>query len=152
MAPPDPAADPVADARAIVGELKKYDEQLAAKPRWLVINKMDLLPSEEARERAAQIVRGLRFSGPVFLISGATGEGTRPLVEAVMQLLEDLAAGREPAQKGTFEVALPVEKVSKPKVHVKAKAKVKATAKAKTKARKQGGKAALVRKVRARRK
>ncbi len=49
MAPPDPAADPVADAKAIVGELKKYDPELAAKPRWLVINKMDLLPPDEAR-------------------------------------------------------------------------------------------------------
>ncbi len=54
---------------------------------------MDLLLPEEARERAAKIVRGLRFTGPVFLISAATGEGTRPLVEAVMQLLEG-AGGR----------------------------------------------------------
>ena len=104
MAPLDPAVDPIADAKAIVQELKKYDPQLAAKPRWLIINKMDLLLPEAARERATKIVRGLRFNGPVFLISGATGEGTRPLVEAVMQLLEDLAAGREPEVNGTFVV------------------------------------------------
>ena len=97
----------MADAKAIVAELKKYDPELAAKPRWLVINKIDLLLPEEARERAAKIVRALRFKGPVFLISGATGEGTRPLVEAVMQLLEELAAGRETEVKGTFEMALP---------------------------------------------
>jgi GTP-binding protein len=107
MAPPDPEADPVADAKAIVQELKKYDPQLAAKPRWLVINKMDLMLPEEARERAAKIVRGLRFKGPVFLISGATGEGTRPLVECVMQLLDAIAAGREPEVEGTFELPAP---------------------------------------------
>jgi GTP-binding protein len=110
MAPLDPAVDPVAEAKAIVQELKKYDAGLAAKPRWLVINKMDLLLPEEARARAAKIVRGLRFTGPVFLISAATGEGTRPLVEAVMQLLEALAAGREPQVKGTFAVAPAVKK------------------------------------------
>ncbi len=100
--------------KAIVSELKKFDPELAARPRWLVLNKMDLLLPEEAIERATKIVRALRFKGPVFLISGATGEGTRPLVEAVMHLLEDLAAGREPQVKGAFEVALPraVKKVA----------------------------------------
>jgi GTP-binding protein len=139
MAPPDPAADPVADAKAIVAELGKYDAELAAKPRWLVINKMDLLLPEEAQERAANIVRGLRFSGPVFLISAATGEGTRPLIEAVMELLQALAAGREPEVKGTLEVELPkLEARPKPaaKAKVKAKArKVEAKAKGKPKAK-----------------
>jgi GTP-binding protein len=110
MAPLDPDADPVADAKAIVLELKKYDPELAAKPRWLVINKMDLLLPEEARERAAKIVRGLRFKGPVFLISGATGEGTQALVQSVMQLLDAIAAGREPEVTGTFELPAPKAK------------------------------------------
>jgi len=104
IAPLDPDADPVADARAIVAELKKYSADLGTKPRWLVLNKKDLLPEEEARERAVQIARKLRSTGPVFLISGATGDGTRPLVEAVMQLLEAAAAGREVEIKGTLEV------------------------------------------------
>jgi GTP-binding protein len=89
IAPLDPQADPVKDARAIVGELKKYSKSLAAKPRWLVLNKSDLLPPAEAKERAAQIVRRLRFRGPHFLISGATGEGTKPLTQAVMKFLEE---------------------------------------------------------------
>jgi len=125
MLPPDPEADPVTDAKAIVQELKKYDPALAAKPRWLVINKMDLMLPEEAHERAAKIVRGLRFKGPVFLISGATGEGTRPLVEAVMQLLDAIAAGREPEVKGTFVLpaakAPPKKKAAKKKVPAKRK-------------------------------
>src|ERR1700683_1140408 len=50
--PPDPDADPVRDARAIVAELKKFSKELAAKPRWLVLNKRDLLPPKEAQEGA----------------------------------------------------------------------------------------------------
>jgi GTP-binding protein len=89
MAPPDPEADPVKDARAIVQELKKFSQELAAKPRWLVINKSDLLPEAEAEKRARAIVRGLRFRGPHFLVSAATGRGTRELCEAVMAFLEE---------------------------------------------------------------
>lgn len=91
LLPPDPAADPVRDARAIVGELKKFDPALAKKPRWLVINKRDLLPDDEAERRAADIVRRLRFRGRHFLISAATGRGTRELADAVMQFLEQQA-------------------------------------------------------------
>ncbi|HYL72101.1 MAG TPA: GTPase, partial [Candidatus Dormibacteraeota bacterium] len=91
IAPLDPAADPVRDARAIVRELKKFSKELAAKPRWLVLNKRDLLPEREAEQRARAIVRALRFRGPHYLISGATGAGTRELCEAVMTLLEEHA-------------------------------------------------------------
>jgi GTP-binding protein len=89
IAPLDPDADPVRDARAIVRELKKFSPDLAAKPRWLVLNKRDLLPAAEAEKRARAIVRALRYRGRHFLISGATGEGTRPLIEAVMVSLEE---------------------------------------------------------------
>ena len=91
MMPPDPAADPVKDARAIIAELKKYSKELAAKPRWLVINKRDLLPDEEAEDHAKDMVRRLRHKGPVFLVSAATGRGTRELAEAVMRFLEQRA-------------------------------------------------------------
>ena len=89
MLPPDPDADPVKDARAIVAELKKFDKSLAQKPRWLVINKRDLMPDEEAEQRAREIVRRLRFRGPHFLISAATGRGTKELAQAVMVFLEE---------------------------------------------------------------
>jgi GTP-binding protein len=89
IAPVDPDADPVRDAKAIVAELKKFSEELAAKPRWLVINKRDLLPDEEAEKKARAIVRSLRYRGPYFLISGATGAGTKELSEAVMAFLEE---------------------------------------------------------------
>jgi GTP-binding protein len=91
ISPPDPDADPVRDARAIVKELKKFDPNLAAKPRWLVLNKRDLMLDEEAEERARSILRRLRFKGPHFLISGATGRGTQELSAAVMNFLEERA-------------------------------------------------------------
>jgi GTPase len=89
IAPLDPQADPVRDARAIVAELKKFSRELARKPRWLVLNKRDLLPPAEAEKRARTIVRRLRWREPHYLVSGATGEGTRELCEAVMRLLEE---------------------------------------------------------------
>jgi GTP-binding protein len=92
MAPPDPDADPVKDARAIVAELKKFDKSLAQKPRWLVINKRDLLPDDEAEQRARDIVRRLRFRGPHFLISAATSRGTKELAQAIMGFLEERRA------------------------------------------------------------
>ncbi len=92
MLPPDPEADPVVDARSIVAELKKFDQSLGEKPRWLVINKRDLLPDGEAEKLAAEIARRLRYKGPKFLISAATGRGTRELAEAVMRHLESTAA------------------------------------------------------------
>jgi GTP-binding protein len=98
IAPIDPQANPVRDARAIVTELRKFSPELAAKPRWLVLNKRDLLPEKEADQRARAIVRALRYRGPCFLISGATGAGTKKLCEAVMKLLEaDARAAREHA-------------------------------------------------------
>jgi GTP-binding protein len=91
MAPPDPDADPVKDARAIVLELKKFDAALAKKPRWLVLNKRDLMPDQDAEVLARSIVRRLRFRGPHFLVSGATGRGTQELCAAVMNFLEERA-------------------------------------------------------------
>jgi GTPase len=95
--PPDPDADPVRDARAIVAELKKFSKDLAVKPRWLVINKRDLLPDAEAEKLAADIARRLRYRGPRFLISAATGRGTRELADAVMNFLEQQAAAAKSA-------------------------------------------------------
>jgi len=91
IAPLGTGADPVKEARAIIGELKKFNRELAAKPRWLVLNKRDLLPDKEAEKHAKDIVRRLRYRGPWFLISGATGRGTKELAEEVMRFLEEQA-------------------------------------------------------------
>ena len=91
IAPPDPDADPVKDARAIAAELKKFSAALVKTSRWLVLNKLDLLEPEEGEHRCREIVRRLRWKGPVFRISGVTGQGTRELMQAVMTHLESLA-------------------------------------------------------------
>src|SRR3984893_16569597 len=110
IAPLDPEADPVRGARAIVQELKKFSKDLALKPRWLVLNKRDLLPAAQAEQRARAIVRALRHRGPQFLISGATGEGTKALCESVMTFLEenDRAARERASSPGDAGVAPPV--------------------------------------------
>lgn len=103
IAPLDPDADPVKDARAIVNELKKFSPELAERERWLVLNKLDLLPDDEAEVRCREIVRRLRFKGPTFRISGVTGQGTKEMCEALMRRLEerDAEAAAEQAAGAT---------------------------------------------------
>jgi GTP-binding protein len=129
--PVDPDADPVRDARAIVGELGKFSEDLLAKPRWLVLNKSDLLPEEEARAKALSIAQALDYRGPAFLISGATHAGTSELCEAVMRFIETAEA---PAQ-GNLPLPLIVKMKAKKRVVTRKPAKAKTKGKAKTKAK-----------------
>src|SRR6185369_7343835 len=88
LAPFDQGVDPVAEARAIVDELKKYDVALWKKPRWLVFNKADLLDAKEANARAREFVRRLRWTKPWFVVSAITGEGTKDVTYAVMDFIE----------------------------------------------------------------
>lgn len=97
MAPFDESVDVVAQARAIQAELKKYDKTLYEKPRWLVLNKLDMVPAEEREARVKDVVRRLRYKGPVFGISALTHEGCDALVRAVYQHLEAQRMLAEPA-------------------------------------------------------
>jgi GTP-binding protein len=83
LAPFDDSVDPVAQARAIVAELKKYDPALHAKPRWLVLNKLDMVPEAERAARVKEFVRRYRWKGPVFEISALARQGLQPLVEQI---------------------------------------------------------------------
>jgi len=83
LAPFDENVDPVAEAKAIVGELRKYDEALYTKPRWLVLNKLDMLGDEERAARSADFVQRFGWTGPVFEISALTGMGCDKLCYAV---------------------------------------------------------------------
>lgn len=126
LAPFDESVDPVAQAKAIVAELKKYDEameaaaqaaggdeasgpsgaddaravgrgsKLADKPRWLVLNKLDMIPVEEREQRVKDFAKRFKWKGPVYQISALTREGCEPLVQAIHQYLESL---REPEAK-----------------------------------------------------
>jgi GTPase len=94
LAPFDEAVDPVAQAKSIIAELKKYDTKLHAKPRWLVLNKLDMLDADTRAQRVKDFVRRMRYKGPVFEISALTHAGCGHLTQAIYQ---HLVAGREAA-------------------------------------------------------
>lgn len=97
--PPDPEADPVQDARAIAAELKKFNADLANKERWLVLNKIDQMPPDEADKRCKDIVRRLRWKGRVFRISGLARLGTEELCQALMTRIEEIDAEAQAGQE-----------------------------------------------------
>ncbi|WP_009523813.1 Obg family GTPase CgtA [Imbroritus primus] len=97
LAPFDESVDPVAEAKAIVNELKKYDAELYDKPRWLVLNKLDMVPEEEREARVADFVKRFKWKGPVFRIAALTGEGCKELCYAIKDHLAAIKADEEAA-------------------------------------------------------
>src|SRR5258707_9248982 len=93
MAPFDESIDPAAEVKAIAAELKKYDASLAKKPRWLVLNKADLLDAKEAKRRAQALIKKLRWTQPWFLVSAMKADGTKEMSYAVMEFLESKRRG-----------------------------------------------------------
>ena len=96
MAPFDDAVDPVAQAKAIVAELKKYDKALYDKPRWLVLNKLDMVPSDERAARVKDFVKRFKYKGPVFEISALTHEGCDALTKAIFRHLDAQRIAAQP--------------------------------------------------------
>ncbi len=84
-------SDPVESAKIIINELAAYNPDLLDKPRWLVLNKIDMIPDEDIRAQTIkQIIDGLQWSGKVFTISAIRAEGTKPLCYALMQLIDEM--------------------------------------------------------------
>jgi len=100
-------SDPIERARAIIHELTKYNPELAKRERWLLLNKMDLLPEEEREARCQEIIEGLDWQGPIFRVSGLQREGTEALCFAIMQRLEELGKEEilEPEEKTEDEAS-----------------------------------------------
>jgi GTP-binding protein len=90
MAPFDPDADPAAGVKAIESELKKFSPALAKRERWLVLNKMDLLPENERETLAKQLIKKLKWKGPVYKISAINRAGCRELSMDLMRKLEQM--------------------------------------------------------------
>jgi GTP-binding protein len=88
LAPMHQGTDIVYEARAIVEELKKYDPELYDKPRWLVLNKLDLIAEDERAERVKEFLDAYGWEGRVFEISGATREGCEPLMNAIQNFVD----------------------------------------------------------------
>ena len=84
MAPFD-GADPVAQAKGIIKELRKYDESLYQKPRWFVLNKLDMVPIEEREAKVKDFVKRMRWKAPHFQVSALAREGLDPMVQAIYE-------------------------------------------------------------------
>jgi GTP-binding protein len=94
IAPPDDEESPAAGFRAIQDELARFSDDLTTKPRWLVINKIDLLADDQLATAKEQLLDELGWDGPVYEVSAATGKGTEMLGQAVMQYLDELDESR----------------------------------------------------------
>src|SRR6476661_4034665 len=81
--------DPVKEAKAIVKELQKYDESLYEKPRWLVLNKLDMVPEDERKKRVKDFIKRFGWKGEVFEISALTREGCEELVQDIYHYLAE---------------------------------------------------------------
>jgi len=81
-------SSPIESAKVIIDELKRYDEQLSDKPRWLVLNKIDTLVSEDAQEKVDEIIKGLNWQGPVYQISALSGIGCEQLCFDLMEYID----------------------------------------------------------------
>ena len=108
MAPMHEGVDPVREARAILNELEKYDPELYNKPRWLVLNKMDLVQGKD--EKVAAFLREFDDYERYFVISAINGEGCNELVYAIMEHLEQAVRREEVAKAdGTLKPETPIQ-------------------------------------------
>jgi GTPase len=107
MAPFDDV-DPVQQAKALALELKKYDPELAAKPRWLVLNKLDMVALDDRAPRVKDIVKRLKWKGPVFEISALAREGLQPMLHAIFEHVHAQVEQPAPPVDPRFEADTPV--------------------------------------------
>jgi len=88
VAPFDPAIDPVEEVRTVEAEMQQFDPELMSYERWLVLNKIDLLPQAERDARCDDILQRLDWQGPVFMISAINKQGTQELCYRIMEYIE----------------------------------------------------------------
>jgi len=89
---------PAEQVRAIARELDKHDPELLQKPRWLVLNKADLMMEDEARERAAEVIAELGWSEPWYMVSALSREGTWPIMKDAMAFFDRLREDEQEAR------------------------------------------------------
>jgi GTP-binding protein len=98
IAPFDEGVDPVAQAKAIVNELKKYDKALYDKPRWIVLNKLDMVAADEREALVADFVKRMKYKGPVFQISALTREGCEHLIKDIYKHIKAQQVSEQPPE------------------------------------------------------
>ena len=86
---PYDGSTPDQNARVIETELETFSPTLAAGDRWLVLNKIDLLPEDEVEGQCQQVVDALGWEGPVFRMSGLASQGTKALCAAIMDYIDE---------------------------------------------------------------
>ena len=110
MAPFD-GADPVALAKGIIKELRKYDEALYEKPRWIVLNKLDMVPTEDRAALVKDFIKRMRWKGPVFQVSALAREGLDPMVQAIYEHVAAHKVQAPPEVDPRFDAPTPVAAV-----------------------------------------
>jgi GTP-binding protein len=111
LAPFDTNIDPVKEAKAIVKELKKYDESLFDKPRWLVLNKLDMVPDDERDAKVKDFIKRFGWKGPMFRISALTHEGCDELVKEIYEHLATQRQQEQREQSGLAEAAMGIDSI-----------------------------------------
>jgi GTP-binding protein len=114
---PFDGTDPVEQAKLIINELASFDQALVDEPRWLVLNKCDLLDEKELAEKRQAIVDGLQWTGPVYTISAISKQGTDALAQDIMQYLEVFREEQREQQEqaaGAAEAETPPHKIDEP--------------------------------------
>src|SRR5690606_27439297 len=101
--PDRPVEEVVDEIRIIAGELSRYSPALEALPRWLVLNKLDLLPADERSRRVDEIATACGWTGPVYGISALAKEGTDALARDCMRFLETLRRERAERERAMPE-------------------------------------------------
>ncbi len=91
VAPYDPTIDPVEEVQTITQELSQFCDALGKQPRWLVLNKIDLVPEDLQEALCADVVERLEWRGPVYQVSAREETGVRPLLDDIMEHLEEVA-------------------------------------------------------------
>ena len=111
LAPFDTNIDPVKEAKAIVKELKKYDESLFDKPRWLVLNKLDMVPEDERDAKVKNFIKRFGWKGPMFRISALTHEGCDELAKEIYEHLATQRQQEQREQSGVTQAVMGIDSI-----------------------------------------
>lgn len=98
---PYDGSTPADNAQVIIDELEKFSPELVNRERWLLLNKLDLLPEDEREARCQEVIDQLNWTGPIYKISAISKEGTQQICFDIMSFLEEraLAATENPELK-----------------------------------------------------
>jgi len=92
---PYDGSTPAENAQVIVNELEKFSPELVNRERWLLLNKLDLVPEDEREQRCQAVIDALNWQGPVYKMSAISKEGTQQISFDIMSFLDERAAAAQ---------------------------------------------------------